>query len=271
MVLGVFWSFAEERYAFTPGETGIVVLHGLSIEEGQIRIRIPSRGCTTKDDVLVEVTPSGTLQEGLPHYVVTFVRDVPDLCHESSSGDVSFIFDLQKDLQLEVPCALSVANPILLVPKAEELALCRDLIQATILALEREIQLYTESERADKEEKVALLEKELERFKKMKPMDYPLSDGEEVVYLGQFGVLTPPEVREVEVTSPPRAIGDILEVVGMTRSGPFYHVAGIRGGDFSVFAPSRRYRMTLYLVFRREYFGFIPSYYVYIASWEEVS
>jgi hypothetical protein len=54
----------------------------------------------------------------------------------------------------------------------------------------------------------------------------------------------------------------------MTRSGPFYHVAGIRGGDFSVFSPSTHYRLKLYLVYKREYFLAIPDYYVYIGEWE---
>lgn len=270
LALLVPWVGAEPvaQYALTPQETGVLVLSELAIGEKSIRLRVPSLGCTTKDDIVAQVVED-TPQNGVPHYVVTFIREVPDPC--GGSGEVVLFFDLEEDLHLNVPCILSVTNPVLLPQESQDLSLARDLIAATVFALEREIMRYSESEHPNREEKIALLSRELERFRNMPPSAYRLSGEEEVVHLGQFGVLMPPEVREVEVRTPPQGLGDILEVVGMTRSGPFYHVAGIRGGDFSHFSPSQRYRMTLYLVFRREYFSFIPNYYVYIADWEEIS
>ena len=43
-------------------------------------------------------------------------------------------------------------------------------------------------------------------------------------------------------------------------------LAGIAGGDYGVLKSGRRYRLELCLVYRREYFGFIGNYYVYIMS-----
>lgn len=254
------------QYALAPQETGILVLSGLTIEKGDIRLHVPSGGCTTKEDIVAQVVEE-TPQGNVPHYVVTFVREVPDPCGGSSETVLSF--NLEKDLHLKMPCIVSVTNPVLFSQGLQDLSLAQDLIRATIFALESEIQRYAEMDSEDKEQKIALLSRDLERFRNMSPSEYRLSGEEGVVYLGQFGVLMPPEVREVEVRTPPQGLGDILEVVGMTRSGPFYHVAGIRGGDFSRFSPSQCYRMTVYLVFRREYFAFIPNYYVYIADWEE--
>lgn len=269
LVFFVPWVFAEPavQYVLTPQETGILALSGCTIEEGGIRLRIPSGGCTTKEDIVAQVV-AGMPQDGIPHYVVTFVREVPDPC--GGSGEVVLFFDFERDLHLKAPCIVSVANPVVFSQEPQNLFLAQDLIRATIFALESEIQRYAEMDSEDKEEKIALLSGDLGRFRNMSPSEYRLSGEEDVVHLGRFGVLMPPEVREVEVRTPPRGLGDILEVVGMTRSGPFYHVAGIRDGDFSHFSPSQRYRMRVYLVFRREYFALIPSYYVYIADWEEV-
>lgn len=62
----------------------------------------------------------------------------------------------------------------------------------------------------------------------------------------------------------------ILYVEQMSRSGPWYHVAGIEGGEYNVIEPDKKYLMALYLVYPREYFG-MKSYYVYIDSVERYS
>ena len=36
---------------------------------------------------------------------------------------------------------------------------------------------------------------------------------------------------------------------------------------YAILKPGRRYRITMYLVYRREYFGFTGDYYVYVAGW----
>jgi hypothetical protein len=63
----------------------------------------------------------------------------------------------------------------------------------------------------------------------------------------------------------PYEVGSLLEVEGASRSGPFYHLAGVLGGDASVLKPGKRQRLTVCLVYRREYFGSIGDYYVYVS------
>ncbi|MCS7241974.1 MAG: hypothetical protein N2205_01530 [Candidatus Caldatribacterium sp.] len=265
--LVAFWvSQGLAQYISVPQEAEVLVLSGLTIEKGKVCLRVPSKGCVRRGDIVAQVVRE-TQQDGILHCVVTFLWKVQDLWN--GAGEVVISFDLREDLHLDIPCAISVTHPVRCLVAPQHPMLVQDLIRATIFALESEIKRYTERDDGGQKEKVVLLSKELERFKSMSPAEYRLS-GEEVVNLKKFGVLMPPQLQEVEVLAPPQKLGDILEVVGMTRSGPFYHVAGIRGGTFSHFLPSRRYRMTLYLVFRREYFAFIPNYYVYIADWEEM-
>lgn len=148
------------------------------------------------------------------------------------------------------------------------------LIDATIKAIKMEIERYKASQHPDKQQKIAYLENELKRFESMGTMDYKLTKPEQtskdVLEVSNFGPLMPPVEREVEViVTKPCDYGSILEVVGMTRSGPFYHIAGIQGDDLSILQPGK-YKLKLYLVYKREYFGPIGNYYVFIDSVERV-
>jgi|GEM_PF-1729884 len=158
--------------------------------------------------------------------------------------------------------------------KGEEqnLELKSELIKATLGAISMEIDRYEKREDEQKEKKIDYLEKMLDIFENMKPEEYLLEGQERVINLfdEKFGVLMPPEFREVEIVVPPSGIGSILEVVGMTRSGPFYHVAGVKGNNLDVFKTQTRYKLEIYLVYKREYAWNIPDYYVYIAAWQPV-
>jgi len=63
---------------------------------------------------------------------------------------------------------------------------------------------------------------------------------------------------------------EILHFDGITKSGPWYHVTGIRGNDYQVIKPNARYLMSFYLVYPREYWS-MESYYVYIDQFKEAS
>jgi len=62
------------------------------------------------------------------------------------------------------------------------------------------------------------------------------------------------------------AQGSLLELVDMTRSGPFYHVAGIKGDDYKSLKPNETYRVWIDPVYPRDYP--FPSYYVYIEDFK---
>ncbi len=154
----------------------------------------------------------------------------------------------------------------------QSLELRAELINATLSAISMEIGRYQRREDEQKEEKISYLEKMLDIFQSMKPEEYVLEGQERKLELfnEEFGVLMPPELREVEIVAPPREAGSILEVVGMTRSGPFYHVAGVRGNNFDEFKNETRYRLKTYLVYKREYLWNMPDYYVYVAEWQPI-
>jgi hypothetical protein len=60
----------------------------------------------------------------------------------------------------------------------------------------------------------------------------------------------------------------LLDTEGASRSGPFYHLAGIRNGDYGQLSPRSRYELTAYLVRQRDYP--FPDFYVYVSGWERV-
>lgn len=79
-----------------------------------------------------------------------------------------------------------------------------------------------------------------------------------------YGPVTPPQKRTVTLTVKEACKeGSLLEIQGMTKSGPFYHLAG---GDFGRLKPGQKYEATVYLVFNRESLGFIPDYYVHLVD-----
>jgi len=62
MILGMLFGVASSgetgnpgQYARTPEETGILLLRGLRIEGGTVHLTVATRGCTTKEDVVVQV------------------------------------------------------------------------------------------------------------------------------------------------------------------------------------------------------------------------
>jgi hypothetical protein len=184
--------------------------------------------------------------------------------------------------------ALLFLPPILgAKPRAEESPadLRESLRQSTITAIQLEIDAYTEKLQAAEagtgpeknklefREKIEALEAERDRFERMATGEYPdpiVPAPDAASALDEataWGPMVPAELREavVDVTGP-YDVGSLLEVEGTSRSGPFFHLAGILGGDAVILKPGERYRIVMYLVYRREYFGFIGDYYVYVGS-----
>ena len=103
------------------------------------------------------------------------------------------------------------------------------------------------------------LEGELKKYKSINLSDYKLPEKREIVGW----------IKEPCRTS--------ISFEGKSRSGPFYDIAGIKGNDFSVLKPDRsgypdtpkiKYKMSIYLVYRRKNGPLGGSYYVYVDSYE---
>jgi len=69
----------------------------------------------------------------------------------------------------------------------------------------------------------------------------------------------PSRYRRGAAEEPPGRDGE-----GASKSGPFYHLSGITGGDYGILKPGKKHRLQLCLVYRREYFGLIGDFYVYV-------
>jgi len=127
-------------------------------------------------------------------------------------------------------------------------------------------------------QRVRDLEGRRAHFGALKPEDYPApedtpADGGAVLESSSgFGPVLPPLIRQVtlEADGPcarvPCGDGALLSVRGTSRSGPFYHLAGIVGGGYGILKRGRKQRLEICLVYRREYFGLIGDYYVYVPS-----
>ena len=93
-------------------------------------------------------------------------------------------------------------------------------------------------------EELAKLQADLERFQKMKVHEYELPSK------------TATTVWVVEAAKD----GSILYVDRMSKSGPWYHLAGIVGDDYSVLQPDVRRKVTFYPVYKRSYWNMTSEY-----------
>ncbi len=284
--LSVIDTYLLKEFSNEQQKTGIEILKELAIGEKKISIRVRTGGCTGKDNIKPYIMTFLDQEKNIPVCEITFVRTSPDFCKAFFPEGINIVYDIEKDLKIKGPCIIKVNNPIFTenlikwftifgkeeMPVAvdtdkalEEYALKLNLISSTIKAMEMEIQRYEQSSHSDKEEKIAYLKNELKKFKNMKPEEYvsERKEQEKDPFDTSFGPLMPPIKKEVEVIVKDRlSIGSMLEIVGMTKSGPFYHVAGVSGELEKL--PKGRYKLEIFLVYKREYFGFIPNYYVYI-------
>jgi len=96
------------------------------------------------------------------------------------------------------------------------------------------------------------LQADLQRYGAMAPADYQVPEPNMLVIW-------------FEEDSP--ALNSIVYFDGLSRSGPWYHLAGVPGNDFTVLKPRTRYAATFYKVYPRSYFH-MPSSYVYLAEWK---
>ncbi|MBC7332782.1 MAG: hypothetical protein H5T91_10240 [Synergistetes bacterium] len=266
-------------------ETGLILLKGIKVEGPYLTIRVDSGGCTDKKTIEVKVKREKSLIEGYRHYSLSFIRKIPDRCKAFFPEGIEVTYDLVKELKLKPPFTVSVKNPLSpLIPEkyfeikpseskieeiSEEVSLKKELIEATKRAIQSEIKRY-ESRIPPEKEKVEILKRELERLNNMKPEKYPLKDGKPNPPL-KFGVVIPPIIKEVEIKSLPQT-GKLLELTRQSKSGPFFHVAGIAKDATLNLKPDigPPFKAKIYLIYKREYFGMIQDCYVYVEKVENM-
>jgi hypothetical protein len=290
------------KYSFFPTEEGILVLRSLNIEDHKIKIKVNTEGCTDKNSIKAVVKKSTRIDPRVPDNEITFIREKPDSCKAFIPDGAVIEFDLKRDFNIQMPYTLKIGNPVMpftkddpyfTIGKVETIQeepiegeqgkfilgaiqemiteIRRDIKNATIYAIQQEIERY--KKRGEKE-KVRKLENELKEIKQIKDEDFQIPENAQEYEPESkdlsFGPIYPCKVIQTKIIAGKRiSIGDILNVKGMTRSGPFYHIAGIRKDVLEKMKAGKIYKANLCLVYKMEYFGFIPDYYVYLADVEE--
>lgn len=258
-------------------ELGEVALRELAVKDGKVIIRVDSGGCTDKAAIKANVR-----KEAGARYVVTFERVRVDDCKAMLFDGIELEYDLSRDLGITGNHTLAVTNRVLsrsTAPVVAESTLKRELVASTLKAIDLEIRGYEKKLKTAQsgnvetlKGRIAELEAQRQTFRKMNPDDYAVATSQEEnpeSVLGQagFGPVTPARKRTVTVAVQEACKeGSLLPVEGTSKSGPFFHIAGIAGSDYKLLKPGTRHELTLYLVYKREYFGFIQDHYVYIAE-----
>ena len=88
------------------------------------------------------------------------------------------------------------------------------------------------------------LEADLEKYQNMEDADYTL----------------PEKIEETVWVEEKAGDNQILYVNGMSRSGPWYHLSGIVGGDYGRLKPGVKYTATYYKVYPRAYWHMSSAY-----------
>lgn len=281
-------------FAATPSDDprtlGPVALKELSVREGKVVVRVASGGCTEKASLKATVQREKGPSDKVPQVRITFERVRPDACKALLLDGVVLEYDLAKDFGLSAACDVVVTNPVVQRGAAPDATgssgLRQGLIDATVRALALERKGYEEKLRvAEKgvgpadnaarfKARLAEIDAWSQKYGTMDPSQYALpkpgsEPPPELDSMRSFGPKEPAQTQVVKATLQETCReGSTLEVEGMTKSGPFYHVAGIAGGDYGKLKVGTSCEVTLYLVYRREYVGSFPSYYVFIADWK---
>jgi len=273
------WPLPAEVLSQSQRELGVVVPRELLVTDGKVLLRVDSGGCTDKASIRAGVRKEQGSEATKPHYVLTFERVRVDDCKALLLEGVLLEYDLAKDLGITGSYTLAVTNKVREGIPAEGDALKGELRAATLKALAMELQAGGERLKAAQgglgpagnvekfKQQLQSLEAQRREFEKLDPRDYPLPQTPGTLDPFRSGPLTPPILKLVRATlREPCKEGTLLEVEGITKSGPFYHLAGIVGGDYGRLEPGRTYDLKLYLVYQRDYVGFIPNHYVYVAD-----
>jgi hypothetical protein len=144
-------------------------------------------------------------------------------------------------------------------------------LKATVNAIKTEMERYEAwiKQRKEKDNagdlpslqaRMQELENDLSRYQAMKPQEYVLpgeSDSSQVVLPGEFIARRFETVAWVDGNA---AMNSVLQMNGMTKSGPWYHMAAIAGDDFTQLRPGVRYKMVIYTVYPRYYWSMTSAY-----------
>lgn len=139
------------------------------------------------------------------------------------------------------------------------IVLKKECVNATTAAINMEIKEYENRLKAAKEgrdpkenvskfkQRIEELKGELNKFKMINIEQYMIDTKESSkVMLAAYGPVVPPIKKKIHITvCQPYTQGLILDVEKMTRSGPLYHLAGIKNNNYNISKTSGRYELII--------------------------
>ncbi len=226
-------------------------------EKAKLGLQVSDSKAITKTEALCIHESAESLFSDFSHIFLQVIR---------YWGAYRFDDDIFVDISLAPRWAAGLLSDVRILPfpppaaSREDVALQGECVRSILTAIGIEMRRCEQQLRAAKEgpgdpadapvleARLRELAAERARYEGMDPAAYPLPLSRVVT------------VRPTRTYRP----GDLLELEDLTRSGPFYHVVGIRGGDLGGLKPGKKYRVTLYLVYPMRYP--FPSYYVYVSD-----
>lgn len=155
--------------------------------------------------------------------------------------------------------------------QTDSLLLKKTCLSATVKAIQLEINRYQgwidyakqqndSSKQVDYQITLDSLKKDLNKFQQMSADEYVLPQRQKA-HSSLFNNDSYPKLLTrkawVEETA---ADNTVLFVEGMSKSGPWFHLTGIVGNNYSVLKPNKKYYITLCIVYPRNYWNMISDY-----------
>lgn len=147
----------------------------------------------------------------------------------------------------------------------------RACLSSTVKAIQLEIERYEvwiENAKLQKNSEKELeyqitidsLKKDLNTFQKMKDSDYVLPLKRSVFSYPSNIRFTPQLITTTAWVEEAATDNTVLYVEGMSKSGPWFHLAGIVENDYSVLKPKVKYKITFYTVYGCNYWNMTSAY-----------
>jgi two-component SAPR family response regulator len=119
------------------------------------------------------------------------------------------------------------------------------------------------NELATMQEMLRKLHVDMKKYQVMNVNDYLLPnktdtiDDVDALFSNTF---VPLRIETIAWVEDKPAENSILYVENMTKSGPWYHIAGIMEGDYTRLQPNIKYHVVFYTIYKRSYWNMSDSY-----------
>lgn len=181
---------------------------------------------------------------------------------------------MKKTVQLILVCLLLLypATKVFCQNKGiDSLTIKQTCLSATVTAIQLEIKRYQGwidyAKQQNDTSKVAgyqitldSLKKDLNKYRQMRAEEYVIPKKQEINHAPFDNSFSPQLITTTAWVEETAADNTVLYVEGMSKSGPWFHLAGIVGNDYSKLKPNEKYKITFYTVYGRNYWNMANAY-----------